>query len=282
MRLRKVFNNNAALVVGDDDREFVVTGRGVAFQKRSGDEVAPESVEKEFHLSSRETSDRFEKILSSIPVEEVELASRVVDEAKMRMGRRIQDSIYVSLSDHIHFALQNEACGICVQNNLLLDIKRFYPEEFAVGMRGLEVIREERGVSLPEDEAGFIALHIVNAETENSIDTNGVERATQIIEEIVGIVRDYFGCSLAEGSLAYFRFVTHLKYLAHRIASCATFGDDQQNEALLAVMGQTYREPYLCASTVRDFVRGRYDVDMGNEELLYLVIHIQRAVSGGA
>lgn len=279
MRVKKVFNNNAALVESDDGSEFVVTGKGVAFQRKPGDAVDEARVEKEFHLSSREASERFEQILSSIPVEEIELASRIVDVARMSVGHRIQDSIIVSLSDHMHFALLNHVRGIRVQNNLLAEIKRFYPDEFAIGMRALEIIRDERGVELSEDEAGFIALHVVNAETQNAADTNQVEQSTRIINEIVAIVHDFFERDLDEDSLAYFRFITHLKYLAMRICSGETFGDDEQNDALLAMMSKTYREPYLCALNVRNFVKGRYEVDMGNEELLYLVIHIQRAVS---
>ena len=163
-------------------------------------------------------------------------------------------------------------------NSLLYDIMRFYPDEYALGKKGLEIIKESTGVKLPDDEAGFIALHIINAETENSIGTDKVEQSTKIIEEILELIRDYFGKDIQEGSLAYYRFINHLRYFSQRIVSHSTFHEDEKDADLLNMMKLTYRESYLCAVNIRGFIKGRYDVDIGNEELLYLVIHIQRAI----
>ena len=44
------------------------------------------------------------------------------------------------------------------------------------------------------------------------------------------------------------------------------------------MMKVTYAKSYMCAVNIMEFVRGKYNVDIGNEELLYLVIHIQRAM----
>lgn len=83
-----------------------------------------------------------------------------------RLGKRLNDSIYVSLTDHINFAIQRNQKGLDIKNALLWETKRLYKDEFAIGKEALVMVKNKTGVSLPEDEAGFIALHIVNAEPE--------------------------------------------------------------------------------------------------------------------
>ena len=279
MKISKVLNNSSAIVIDDDNHEVVVVGRGIAFHKKPGDLISSESVEKKFCLSSKELTTKFGEIIVSLPMEEISIVEKIVKMIKMGLGKKLGDSIYVSLSDHIHYALRNYRMGIRVPNSLLYDIMRFYPDEYALGMKGLEIIRESTGVELPQDEAGFIALHIINAETENSIGTDKVEKSTKIIEEIINLISDYFDKEIQEGTLAYYRFINHLRYFSQRIVSHSTFTDDRKNDVeLLNMMKVTYRESYLCAVNIRGFIRGRYDVDIGNEELLYLVIHIQRAI----
>ncbi|MDO4501425.1 MAG: PRD domain-containing protein [Erysipelotrichaceae bacterium] len=169
--------------------------------------------------------------------------------------------------------------GIHITNNLMQDIQRFYPDEFILGKRGLEIIENETGVKLKLDEAGFIALHIVNAETDNGINTNKVEKATKIIEEILDIVFEFSNQKFDEESLAYYRFITHLKYFAYRIVNQSNlFTSDKKDKELLDMMKITYEKSYMCAVNIMEFVRAKYGVDIGDEELLYLVIHIQRAM----
>lgn len=279
MKIRKILNNNSAVVLDDDNQEVVVIGKAIAFKKKIGDAINPAVIEKKFCLSSQSLNTKFQEVIVCLPLEEISLVTKIIDEIKMRIGKKISDSIYVSLSDHIHFALKNYEKGIHITNNLMYDIQRFYPDEYKLGLIGLDVIEKETGVRLNIDEAGFITLHIVNAETDNGIDTNQVEKSTKIIEEILEIVTNFFEREINEDTLVYYRFINHLKYFAYRIVNQSNlFKDDKQDKQLLDMMKVTYAKSYMCAVNIMEFVRGKYNVDIGNEELLYLVIHIQRAM----
>nr|WP_238121518.1 PRD domain-containing protein [Ligilactobacillus salivarius] len=70
----------------------------------------------------------------------------------------------MALSDHIYSALERYNSGVELKNNLLWEIKRFYPKEFTVGKEALDIINKQFGIKLPEDEAGFITMHIVEAQ----------------------------------------------------------------------------------------------------------------------
>ena len=61
-------------------------------------------------------------------------------------------------------ALERYNSGVELKNNLLWEIKRFYPKEFTVGKEALDIINQQFGIKLPEDEAGFITMYIVEAQ----------------------------------------------------------------------------------------------------------------------
>lgn len=46
-----------------------------------------------------------------------------------------------------------------MNNALLLETKKFYPKEFDVGLKALDMVNEVTGVMMPEDEAGFIFIN---------------------------------------------------------------------------------------------------------------------------
>jgi len=105
------------------------------------------------------------------------------------------------------------------KNALLWEIKRFYNHKFLIGKEALQIIKNKLGIQLPEDEAGFIALHIVNAQLEMSEPSqpsirNGEDNSTSIKHcEIL------FQDGLDEYSLNDERFVTHLKIFVQRLFS---------------------------------------------------------------
>lgn len=104
-----------------------------------------------------------------MPMEHVKITSDLISYAKNRLKLRLKQSIYVTLTDHMNFAITRFQQGIKPQNALLWEIKRFYAKEYELGMYAVNMIQERLKIRLPEDEAGFNALHFVNAEYDSSI-----------------------------------------------------------------------------------------------------------------
>lgn len=52
--IKRVFNNNVAMVTSDDGSELIVIGRGLCFGRHAGDAIDEASVEKTYALQEGE------------------------------------------------------------------------------------------------------------------------------------------------------------------------------------------------------------------------------------
>lgn len=277
MIIHKILNNNVVVILDDKQREQIVMGRGIAFKCKSGDEVDEMLIDKVFTLSNQDMLQKFQELFAEIPMEHMKLSDDIIAYAKTHLGKKLNDNIYISLSDHIHTAIQRKLENITVKNALLWDIRRFYKEEYYIGTKALKMIKEVTGVELPDDEAGFIALHVVNAELDEG-DLHDMFEITKIMQEIANIVKYYFNMNFNEDSVYYYRFITHLKFFAQRLTSGKTYSNDGDDD-LLDVIRVKYKNAYNCVTTITEFIEKKYEYALSNEELLYLTIHIARIVA---
>lgn len=275
MIIEKILNNNV-VVIKENNVEKIVMGRGLAFQKKVGDEFDESKVDKVFALTNEEAVNKFQELIVDIPIEHVELAEEIISYAKTHLGKKLNEMIYISLVDHIYTSIVRFLDGISVKNALLWDIRRFYPDEFFVGTKALDMIENKFKVRLPEDEAGFIALHLVNAEMDEESMQNMYE-ITKVMQEISNIVKYKFNIEFDEDSVYYYRFITHLKFFAQRLVSNQTYKDENDDD-LLDVIKVKYKNSYDCVNKVADFIYKKYDYILSNEEKLYLTIHIERVI----
>ncbi|MGK9430979.1 BglG family transcription antiterminator LicT [Bacillus atrophaeus] len=274
MKIAKVYNNNVVSVINEHDKESVIMGRGIAFQKKAGDKVDEGRIEKIFTLENKDVSEKFKTLLYEIPLECMEVSEEIISYAKMRLGKKINDSIYVSLTDHINFAIERHKKGLDIKNALLWEIKRLYKEEFSIGKEALLMVEKKTGISLPEDEAGFIALHIVNAELNEEMPN--IINITKVMQEILSIVKYHFNIEFDEESLYYYRFVTHLKFFAQRLFNGTYM--ESSDDFLFETVKEKYHRAYKCTEKIKQYIQKEYDHELTSEELLYLTIHIERVV----
>lgn len=272
MIIDKILNNNVVVVVDQDNKEKVVMGRGIAFKKRPGDSFDDNQIEKTFEMSTTALG-QFEELLKDIPMEYFQLVEEVVEYAKLSLDTKFSDLIYVSLVDHIYSCLKRYQDGITISNALLWEIKKFYPNEYLEGLYALDRL-ESLGPRLPDDEAGFIALHFVNSRLDG--DHTNPEEVIKIMTEVTNLVRYYFKIELDEDSVYYYRFITHLKFFAQRlITKQQPYGDDSD---LLEVIKVKYQAVYNCVLKIASYIKEKYDYQLSSDELLYLTIHIERVV----
>lgn len=278
MIIKKIFNNNVILGVNSDKREVVVMGCGIGFKKDIGDKIDEEKIEKTFILKEKEASEKFKMILEDVPKEIIYVCYDIIEYAKNILNVEISEYIYVTLTDHISNAINLYKEGITITNALVWEIKKFYPREFEIGLKALSFIEEELEIKLPEDEAGNIALHLINAQVNSSYNNvENVAKQTKMINDILNIVRYTYNIELDDKSLSYDRFVTHLRFFFKRFSKKNNTKEniDTKDDFLLKQVKEKYKDAYKCMRKIEDYLGKELD----DEEKLYLTVHIQRITS---
>ena len=272
MKIDKIINNNIVSAIEADGKEVVIMGRGLGFGMKPGKEIPEGKIEKVFRLDSQNSTDKFKELLANLPLEHIQASTEIINYAKSVLNRRLNQSIYITLTDHINFAIERFKERMVFTNPLLNEIKTFYKEEYLVGEYAVALIERRIGIKLPVDEAGFIALHIVNAEY-NTVMRDTID-ITNLIQNVVKIVKEYFSMDLDETSLNYQRFVTHLRFLAQRIIGGEMLNSD--NPEFNQLISQMYPEEYACSLKLKDYIQVTYHHDVTEEETAYLAVHIKR------
>lgn len=272
MKIDKIINNNIVSALEPDGKEVVVMGRGIGFGAKMGKEIPEEKIEKVFRLDSQNSVDKFKELLSNLPLEHIQVSTEIINYAKEVLNRRLNQNIYITLTDHINFAIDRFRQKMMFANPLLNEVKTFYKEEYLVGEYAVALIERKIGISLPVDEAGFIALHIVNAEYNTAMrDTIDI---TNLIQNVVKIVKEYFDLEPDEASLNYQRFVTHLRFLAQRIVAGELL--NSENGEFSQMICEMYPDEYGCSLKIKDYIHETYHHEVTEEETAYLAVHIKR------
>ena len=270
--IEKVINNNIISAYEKSGAEVIVMGRGIGFKKKQGEVVPADQISKIFRIKSRTLTEQFKELLANMPLERVRISDEIISHAKDHLKLKLNQSIYVTLTDHINFAIERVIQGIEPQNALLWEIKRFYPQEFQLGIYALELIQDRLGILLPEDEAGFIALHFVNAEY--GTDIRDAVKFPDQMQAIVDIVEHDLGILLDESSLHYERFVTHIKFLIQRIYRKELLSSEDRELSLM--MQRKYPREYECSVKVAEYIMQATGSRLSEEEIMYLSVHIRR------
>lgn len=277
MRVEKVLNNNLVRSRDGSAQEILVMGCGLGFGKKPGDCIDREKIEKIYALQDAQLERQMEELFVDIPLECMQAANAIVDYATVSLGKALNSRLYLNLSDHIHFAMQRYEEGLPIHHMLLTELKHFYSHEYQIGQEALQIIQRTTGVRLPEDEAGFIATHIINAqELQHGEEAHSTQEMVQILRHILNIVRYHFQVELDETSIHYDRFITHLKFFIKRVFSGEVL--DENDESFFIMIKDQYREEYACVLKVYEYIRKKYDIQLTNDEIMYLIIHIRRVV----
>lgn len=276
MKVIKTFNNNICLVEDAEHQEMILMGKGIAFGLKKDDEVDPNKIDKKFVFDTKELNDKFSALFDQVPVKYIELSSNIIDYATKALNIIFDNSIYLALSDHISYAIERYQNGESLKNALLFDIKKFYPNEFKVALKALDMIAYETEIKMSEDEAGFIAMHFVNASQSGEAMSQTIA-VTKMVEDILQIVEYHYHLALDENSINYIRFVSHIRFFARRLFSNEIYNDDQDD--LFEQIRNKYPTSYQCSLKVKKYILLNYNIDLGSDEMVYFMLHINRVCS---
>lgn len=273
--IERVYNNNVVLVKDEiNNKQLILTGCGIGFQKKVGQLADESKIEKKFIAENEGFKNKISKLASEVDEDVFKASSSIVEYAESKLNTELYDYIYVALTDHIAFALRRIRENIEIKNELLYEIKRIHKREFDIGIWAINYLNKEFNINMPEDEAAFIAMHIVNANYNES--TSDSFLMTKIVKEILNIIRYFYSVEFNENEMNYERLITHLKFFAKRLIKneCK---ENKKND-LLEIIKEKYEDSFKCANKIKTFIEEHYEYVVSEDEMLYLILHINRVI----
>src|SRR5699024_1201821 len=105
---------------------------------------------------------------------------------------------------------------IQVTNPMLIDIKRLFRDEFDTGVMALDDIERQFGIKFDENEAAYIAQHLINAQLDNMVDITNISK---LMKEIIDIIKYFFRMDFNAHSTYDLRCITHGRIIARSVIS---------------------------------------------------------------
>jgi len=151
-----------------------------------------------------------------------------------------------------------------------------YEEEFKIGLKGLDYIKEATGVSLSEHEAGYITMHMVNASLGENKES--ISKIFLFTNGIVEIIEQVFDIDFREDEISLARLNAHLKFLAKRILLKQPSTEDHVEEFYDMFLKKDKRFKAV-EKKIKAFVKKSFHHELSLQEMVYLMVHMNKAIS---
>ena len=199
-----------------------------------------------------------------------------MEKAQNELNVILDDQIVMALTDHIYFAVERQLKNVSLTNFLNSEISYLYRKEYQIGLWALDQVEKIVNVKLNKDEAGFIALHIVNASMKK--DKQDISDTLVFIKGIMDIIRNSFGIELDMNDLDTTRLMTHLKFLANRVIYHENESIDALGDMYSLLINQKKQlEP--CLKAIDEYVLVTFNYQLSQQEKVYLMIHLLRILN---
>ncbi len=270
MKVKKTFNNNAVLTIHGND-EIIVTGNGIGYKLREGDEVNESLIEKTFVLNDSKKQRYFDLFTGDKSY--YDTAQKIIDLAQKCLGVELYEQSAIELADHICFVVRRIRAGEYIAFAINDETMSVYPKEYEIGLEAIRLIQNTYGIKLPVDEAGFIAFHVILAEKENC--SANPYKLISFVNSILQILDSYYPeISENRNSFTYSRMVMHLRFLGNRILQRETLNNSEVS--ILMKVYEKNNKLRRCINEIDRYIRKQYNWDLSDEEKTYIMIHICR------
>ena len=279
MEILRVFNNHLVLARDPGGDEVILTGRGLGFQAKPGQQVDPARVVRRFVPSDGRDPDHLAELLAGIPPEQIHLASAALAEAGVAPAASGGGAtLVIALADHVNFAVHRREVGMEITYPLLAEVTNLYASEYATARAVLTALNKRLERPLPDGEAVAIALHLVNAGFANG-DLSATYTMTGIIQQLVGVIGQTYGLTLPSTSVSVGRLITHLRYLFVRIHQHSQL--TEESSAIGDAIRAAHPRALECAQRLAHVVELRLGSALTEDEISYLTLHVARVVKDG-
>lgn len=262
MKVIRKINNNCALCTDSKGHQVVAFGKGIGFGKPPY-EITLKQIEHVYY----DLDDSYVAMLHDLSSDILDVSVKIVEKAKAKLPQLSQPHLVVTLADHIAFAIKRYQENMAIKPPMLPDMHYLYDKEMALGQEALTIIQHDLHVTLPDNEATMIALHLVNAQTFKTKSNDA-----KIIEAITTIIEDHFHLAIDKNGYNYARFYSHLQYLVKQNGQNLSPDHEDLYQSLVNSLPAIAQ----CVAKINAYLAKTCGWQFNHDEASYLMLHIHR------
>jgi len=271
-----VFNNNVILARDELGREAVLTGRGLGFQRKPGQDVDTALVTRRYVLA--QNAESIGEVMAAIPLERIALIERTFRAAARELGTTVPSSTIVAVVDHVNQAMERVTAGMVMDYPLRAEAAHLHPEELRLAERMVAELNRAQEVRLPDGEAVALALHLFAAAV-GAPSTREATRQSKLIGQVMDVLKAAYGRDFRADSIDAARFAVHLRYFLVRARTDEQVADGT-GSAIAESLRLRYPRAYRVAVRVKELLEMRLGITVQDDETAYLTMHVARLETG--
>lgn len=269
--ISKNLNNNVVIADHSDYGEVVVIGKGIGFNRKTGDVIDEASAEKLFVLKNEKEQENYIKLLPFVESNLHEVFISAIELIKKRANAELNEHIHVALTDHLMFAVSRLSKGMEMRNPFLIETKALYPFEYEIAKEVVNLIKENTGLELPEGEVGFISLHIHSAVMNRNL--SEVNQHSQLVTRLIDMIEEQLEISIDKESIDYMRLVRHIRFTIERVHNGEKV---EEPEKIANLLKEEYPVCYNLSWKLIKVMQQALKKTVFDAEAVYLTMHLQR------
>ncbi|MFO7152892.1 MAG: BglG family transcription antiterminator [Bacillota bacterium] len=200
-----------------------------------------------------------------------------IEKAILRLEKEIDydivESSYVGLIVHLALAVKRLKNGESIEmgEENLRQLKK--TEEYNLARKLVEYLEEELGLIIPEDEIGYVTVHLMGAKYRASAGGYSCEEVEGIAQDMIQKAEEVFGIDFSKDKVLEEGLKTHLTPALYRLKT----GLDIRNPIIKDIKS---RYPSLFEKTdkICDVLREKLGVEVPEDEVGYVAMHFGAAL----
>lgn len=269
--IKKTLNNNVIICTDENQHhEVVLIGKGIGFNKKKGMELSDSvMIDKVYKLEQKKDQEHYKALVEIADDNVLQTIIEAMDIITHADRTVVDKDLMVALTDHILFAYKRIKQHQFIKNPFLIETKQLYSESYQIAVSVIEHLNKLLDIEFPEDEIGFIALHIASSKDDLSL--HEVRLTNEIINKSILIMEHDLKYKIDTNSIQYQRFIRHIQFLIRRLQKGEII---QVNDEFGNMLKAHYPLCYNIAVKIIKMMQQHLDVEVYEAELIYLTLHI--------
>lgn len=273
MKIIQSLNQNA-VIVNDNGKEVILTGKGIGFGKKVGEEVDKKKISKIYPFEYTSQQRMIVDSLKEIPEDILLITEDLLEKVEELLNDTFAPFTTITFASHLYHAIERTKQLKNTSHSIQHEFKHIFPKEYNAAVFAIDYLQDRYNIQIDDLEITFFIMHFLNGlqkidDLENMLDLGN------IIGDILQILGNYLPNDFDDNNIFYSRFIVHLRYFLIRKLNNITSKTSEVVELFDYIL-----EKFPKANQIVDefliMLWEKYELSVEKSEQLYLILHVQR------